>query len=197
MKNKIAAVVLTMAMLVPLTGNAAATYRSNNTTSAIGATKVYLGVKFGVLTVEPDASGADDIEVDNMGFVFGGHFNDYLSLEFDYTQTVSAEKEDFLGTTTKFRTDTTGIFLSLRTTGALYLKGRVGYSWIEQEVSSIGSDTVYGMAAGVGAGWEITDTFAVEGEYTIFPETDEFDRFGNAADLETNLLTLNLIWSYD
>lgn len=197
MKNKFAAVVLTLALLVPLTSHAAGSYRSNNTTSVVGTTKVYLGVKYGVLTIAPDVSGADDIEADNMGFVFGGHFNDYLSLEFDYTQTVSAAREDFLGATTNVKTDTIGIFLAARTTGELYAKGRVGYSWIEQDVSGMGSDKVYGLAFGAAVGWEITDTFAVEGEYTIFPETDEFDRFGSDGDLDTSLVAVNVVWSYD
>ena len=197
MKNKIAAVVLTLAMLVPATSYAAGSYRSNNTTSAIGSTKVYLGVKYGVLTIEPDAAGADDIETDNLGFMFGGHFNDYLSLEFDYTETVSSGKDNFLGTVTRVKTDTTGIFLVARTTGTAYVKGRVGYSWIDQDVSDAGTDRIYGLAYGAGVGFELGDTFAIEGEYTIYPKTDEFDRFGSAGDLDTSLLSVNAVWSYN
>jgi len=197
MKKKIAAVVLTLAMLVPASSYAAGSYRSNNTTSAIGATKVYLGVKYGVLTIEPDASGADNIEVDNLGFMFGGHINDYVSLEFDYTQTVSAGQEDFLGSTAKVKTDTTGFFVVARSTGGVYFKGRVGYSWIDQHVSGIGSDRIYGLAYGVGVGLELGDTFAIEGEYTLYPRTDDYDRFGSGGELDTRFLSVNAVWSYD
>ena len=197
MKNKIAAVVLILAVLAPVTSYAAGSYRSNNTTNAIGATKVYLGIKYGVLTIEPDAAGADNIETDNLGFMFGGHINDYLSLEFDYTETVSSAKENFLGTVTRVETDTTGIFLVARTTGTAYVKGRVGYSWIDQNVSDGGSDRIYGLAYSIGAGLELSDTFAIEGEYTLYPKTDEFDRFGTAGDLDTSLLSVNAVWSYN
>jgi opacity protein-like surface antigen len=197
MKNKIAAVVLTLAMLVPATSYAAGSYRSNNTTSTIGSTKVYLGVKYGVLTIEPDTSGADNIETDNLGFMFGGHINDYMSLEFDYTQTVSAGQEDFLGSVTKVKTDTTGLFLVARTVGTVYFKGRVGYSWIDQSVSGSGSDRIYGLAYGAGVGFELGDTFAIEGEYTMYPKTEEFDRFGGAGDLDTSFLSVNAVWSYN
>jgi opacity protein-like surface antigen len=197
MKNKIAAVVLTLAMLVPLTGNAATTYRSNNSPSAIGATKVYLGVKYGVLTIEPDVSGSSDVEVDNLGFMFGGHFNDYMGLEFEYTRTVSTENENFLGTSVEVGTDTMGLFLMARTTGDVYGKLRLGYSWIEQDFGDLGSDTVYGLSYGIGGGFDITDTFGIEAEYTVYPETDETDRFGRNADLLTDMISVSLVWSYN
>lgn len=197
MKNKIAAVVLTLAMLVPLTGNAATTYRSNNTPTTIGANKVYLGVKYGVLTIAPDISGADDIETDNLGFMFGGQINDYIGLEFDYTQTVSSAKENFLGSTTRVKTDTTGLFLTAKTTGTVYFKGRVGYSWIDQNVSDSGSDRIYGLAYSAGVGFELGDTFAIEADYTLYPKTDEFDRFGSSGDLDTSLLSVTAVWSYN
>ena len=197
MNKNIVAALLTLAMLVPLTGHAQGLYRSNNTSTTIGAGKVYLGVKAGILTIDSDDPATDAVDVTNMGFVFGGHLNDYLALEFDYTQTVSAEKEDFIGTAVKVHTDTIGLFLVARTTGDLYVKGRLGYSWIDQEITKVGSDTVYGLAGGLGAGYEFSDTFSLEAEYTLFPVTDEFDRFGSAGDLTTELVSINLVFSYD
>ncbi|HKJ50291.1 MAG TPA: outer membrane beta-barrel protein, partial [Gammaproteobacteria bacterium] len=76
-------------------------------------------------------------------------------------------------------------------------KGRVGYTWIDQHVSGQGSDRIYGLAYSAGVGFELSDTFALEGEYTIYPKTDEFDRFGSAGDLDTRFLSVNAVWSYD
>lgn len=202
MKNKIAAVVLTLALLAPLTGNAASTYRSNNTTSAIGATKVYLGVKYGLLTLEFDDADSDGTDLDNLGIVFGGHINDYLAIEFEYTQTVSSEEDD---NGEALRADTTGIFLMARTMGALYAKARLGYTWIDQDFDSLGTDTVYGLAYGLGGGFEITDTFSLEAEYTVYPEADETDRFGDPdtfggidlGDLNSEMISITAVWSYN
>lgn len=199
MKRKLAAALLALAFLVPLSANAQSPYRSSASSGLVNTNKVYLGLKYGILTVSPDASGSDDIDVDNMGFVFGGFFNDWMAMEFEYTQTVSADKEDLGTSSVKFRTDTFGIFLVGVLGEDLYGKARVGYSWLDQEVSSVGGDTVYGLAFGVGAGYKFSNTATVELEYTIYPETDEFDRFGRLTgdDLETEMVAINLVLSYD
>lgn len=197
MKKNIAAAVLTLVMLVPIAGHAAGVYRSNNSSSAFGAAKVYLGVKGGILSLESDGFGPDPVDITNIGFVFGGHFNDYMAMEFDYTQTVSAAHEQFLGTDVTVGADTIALFLIFRTTGSLYLKGRIGYGWIDQDVGGVGKDTIYGLAGGIGAGMEFSDTFGIEVEYTIYPTADEFDTFGAAGDVTADLLSLNLVFSYD
>ena len=197
MKKYIAAAVLTLVMLIPVAGHAASYYRGNNNASAFGATKVYLGVKGGLLSLEGDAFGADPVDITNMGFVFGGHFNDYLAMEFDYTQTVSAAHEQFLGTDVTVAADTIGLLLVFRTTGSLYLKGRLGYGWIDQDIGGVGKDTIYGLIGSLGAGMEFSDTFGMEVEYTVYPTADEFDTFGAAGDVTADLISLNLIFSYD
>jgi opacity protein-like surface antigen len=111
MKKQFAAFVLVLGMLLPVVGNAQAVYRDSGP-AALGGTKVYLGVKYGVMITEPDISGSEDFQMDNMGVVFGGHINDWLALELDYSQTVSADKQDFQGTDVKFETDTLGLFLA-------------------------------------------------------------------------------------
>lgn len=200
MNKNIAAVMLALVVLVPLTGNAQSNYRSNNTSRVISSNKVYLGVKFGQVSLELDTSGADREDVaDNMGFVFGGDINDYLALEFEYTKTVSSKQVDISLTPSETSFDTIGLFLVLKSTGTFYGKARLGYSWIEQDFDSFGTDTVYGLAYGLGAGFKTSDTFYVEAEYTLYPEADETDRFGSAfgADLFTDIVSVNLVWSYD
>ena len=198
MRKQFAAFVLILGMLLPAIGNAQSTYSSSGN-DAFGRTKVYLGVKYGLLTVEPNVDGADDIEIDNMGVVFGGHINDYLAIELDYTQTVSAAKEDFAGSTVKFETDSLGLYLVARTTGQLYGRARVGYSRIEQDVTGFGSDTVYGLSYSLGGGFEFTDNVSLEIEYTLLPETDEFDDLGRIIDdtLDTDIITIGIIWAYE
>jgi opacity protein-like surface antigen len=70
---------------------------------------------------------------------------------------------------------------------------------LEQDVSTIGSDNVYGLAFGLGGGINFTDNLALEAEYTLMPETDEFDRLGKIVDdtWTTEFISLGLIFSYD
>ena len=198
MRKQIAAIFLVSSMLLPVVGNAQGVSR-NYGNDPFGRTKVYLGVKYGVLQVDPDVSGSDTFDMDNMGFMFGGHFNDNLALEFDYTTTVSADKQSFAGGDVKFETDTVGLFLVARTTGQVYGRARIGYSRIDQDVSTVGSDTVYGMAYGIGGGFEFADNISVEFDYTVYPETDEFDRLGEIIDrtLSSELISLGVVWSYE
>lgn len=55
------------------------------------------------------------------------------------------------------------------------------------------------MAYGVGGGIKFGKTTALEFEYTIFPDTDEYDRFGSlfAEDLETEFFTVGLVWAIE
>jgi len=201
MKKNIAAAVLTLAMLVPLTGNAAGTYRSNNTSGTISAGKVYLGLKYGVMTLEYEDASGDGSELDNLGFLFGGHINDNMAMEFEYTQTVSSDA-DSAGE--QLASDTFGIFVVARTTGDLYARARIGYSWVNQDFDSLGTDRIYGLAYGLGGGYQVTDTFGIELDYTVYPEADETDRFGDPAtigfdlgDLMTEMVSITLVWSYN
>ena len=99
----------------------------------------------------------------------------------------------------KFETDTLGLFLVFKTPGNVYGKARAGYAVIEQDVSTVGSDNVYGLAFGLGGGINFSDNLAVELEYTLFPETDEFDRLGRIIDdtWTTEFISLGLVFSYN
>lgn len=198
MTKQFAAFTLMLGMLLPMVGNAQGVYRDNNR-DAIGGTKVYLGVKYGVMRAEPDISGSDDFEMDNIGIVFGGHINDWLAIELDYNQTVSADKQDFQGSDIKYKTDALGLFLVFKTTGDFYARAKVGYVILDQDVTTIGSDNVYGMAGGLGGGYYFNDNIALELEYTLYPETDEFDRLGKIIDdtWTNDFISIGLIFSYN
>ena len=198
MRKQIAAIFLVSSMLLPVVGNAQGVNR-NYGNDPFSNTKVFLGVKYGLVEVDPDVSGADTFDLDNMGFNFGGHFNDYLALEFEYSTTVSADKQSFAGSDVKVEADSVTLFLVARTAGDVYGRARLGYSRIDQDVSTIGSDTVYGLAYGIGGGFEFADNVAVEFDYTVYPETDEFDRLGKIIDstLSTEVISIGVVWSYE
>jgi hypothetical protein len=59
MNKKIAAALLTLALLVPLAGHAQGVYRSNNTSNVISSERVYLGVKYGEVSLEVDSDDGD------------------------------------------------------------------------------------------------------------------------------------------
>lgn len=152
MTKYIAIAVLSLALLIPATSNASRYKFNDSQSGALIPGKVYLGVQLGQLTIEEDASGSEEIEMDHMGFTFGGDINEYLGLEFAYTQTVSDERTDAFGPTLTASTDTLGLFLVGRTQGDIYFKGRVGYTKVNQDIKFLGSsgdDNVYGMAYGV------------------------------------------------
>jgi len=202
MTKYIAIAVLSLALLIPATSNASRYKFGDTNSGALIPGKVYLGVKYGLLTIEEDTSGSDEVEMDNLGFTFGGDINEYLGLEFAYTQTVSDARKKVDGSTLTASIDTLGLFLVGRTQGDVYFKGRAGYTKVNQNIKFLGlggDDNIYGMAYGLGAGIKFGKTIALEIEYTVFPDTDEFDKIGSffADDLETEFVTVGLVWAIE
>ena len=194
MRKNIAIVVLAATLLVPALGYAAELRTRNG---GVFANQVYLGIKYGNLTIEEDTSGSGDADIGNLGIMFGGHVNEYVALEFDYTYTVS--EEEFDAGPTNISSDTLGFFVVGKTMGDIYVKGRVGYSRVEQEFDFLGEsidNTAYGIAYSLGVGAKIGDTGAIEIEYTVFPDTDKED-WGTMNDLETEYLSIAYVWTYN
>ena len=199
MTKYIAIAVLSLALLIPATSQASRYKFEDSRSGALIPGKAYLGVKYGVFKTEQTV-GPYEVEMDNLGFVFGGEINEILALEFEYTQTVSADKEEFGGSTAKQTVDTLGFFLVAKSKGDVYARGRVGYTRIEHEIRFMGegdSDNIYGVAYGIGAGMKIGKGAAIEIEYTVYPETDEFFGIQVAGDIENEFLTLGFVWFYD
>ena len=203
MTKYIAIAVLSLALLIPATSNASRYQFDDSRSGALFPGKVYLGIKAAQVTIEEDTSGSEEIEMDNIGFTFGSDINEYLGLEFEYTQSASDEKTDKFGPTLTASTETVGLYLIGRTQGDVYFKGRVGYTRVNQDVSVSGlfsgNDNIYGIAYGLGAGIKFGKTTAVEIEYTVFPDTDEYDKLGSlfADDLETEVISIGLVWSIE
>ena len=211
MRKNLVIVFLSLTFLVPGLSHAARDYGRNQ---LVGG-QVYLAFKYGEITLEEDVpeSGSD---IRNMGVVFGKGFNDVLALEFEYTDTVSKD-DDYQGSGISASVETMGVFLVARTTGDLYVKGRVGYTQSEQDFGSDpsgifadleGSKNVYGIAYGVAAGYKFmkvgTLQSALELEYMIYPtrEDVEIDLTGVGGsvieeDLEMDFVTLNYVLSFE
>ena len=204
MTKYIAIAVLSLVLLIPATSNAGRYSFDDSRSGALIPGKVYLGVKYGLLTIDEPVSGADDVEMDNVGFTFSGDINEYLALEFEFSTTVSESEQDLLdlGPNLKVSSDTLGLFLVGKTQGDVYIKGRVGYTRVAQDISYSGSSisaNVYGVAAGLGAGIKLAEGAALEIEYSVYPETDRFEELGIGFDddLETEFVTVGFVWSFE
>ncbi len=136
MTKYIAIAVLSLALLVPATSNASRYKFEGKESAEVFPGKAYLGLKYGVFNTSQTV-GPYDVEMDNLGFVFGGEINDILSLEFAFSQTISADKTESGGSTAKQTADTLGFFLVAKSRGDVYVRGRVGYTRAEQRISSM------------------------------------------------------------
>ncbi len=199
MRKNIAIAVLALALLIPAASNAADLYRGSSRGSAI-AGEVYLGLKYGSLAIDDGVAIGDDADVRNIGFMFGGSINDYLGLEFDYTQTVTTDDELVSGLIGRdISTDYFGFFLVGKTMGDVYIKGRVGYVIMDQHIGLTAGDfddNNYGIGLGLGVGVKIGETGAIEIEYTALPDTD-FEDTGFLEDLENEFVTVAFVWIYE
>jgi opacity protein-like surface antigen len=204
MTKYIAIAVLSLALLIPATSNAGRYTFEDSRSGKLIPGKAYLGIKFGQITIDEPVSGSDDVEMENVGLTFAGDINDYLALEFEFSQTVSEEELDLfnLGPDLKVSSNTLGLFLVGKTQGDIYFKGRVGYTRVEQDISYSGfsiSANVYGVAAGLGAGIKLSKGAALEIEYTVYPKTDRFEDLGIGFDdgLDTEFVTIGFVWSFE
>lgn len=202
MRTNIAVIVLSLLFLIPATSNASGRYESSRD---FYPGKVYLGIKYGSLRaldleIFNPATGMDqeeDAEIGTLGFVAGGSINDLLSLEFEYNYTVS--KEYFGSLPGRLEGEGWGLYLAAKSQGDVYFKGRVGYTQTEFDGNdgiSRGSVTNYGVAAGVGVGFKLGPG-ALEIEYTLFPRIDRIWGQELDDDLDTDLISIGYMFSYD
>jgi len=185
--------ILSLTFLLPAVSHAARDY-GRNPADFFG--QVYFATKYGEITIAEDLpeNGSD---IRNVAFVFGKGLNDVLSMEFEYSTTVS-EDDDYFGGGYGASADTLGLFLAAKTPGKVYVKGRVGYAKVKQEFGDDplipelgGSKNVYGVAVGIGAGVKVGKRGAVEVEYTIYPTRDDVE----TVDLETDFIGVSYVWS--
>lgn len=128
----------------------------------------YLGAK--AIIVDPDFSGFD--EAFNIGVV--GGYDLYttprliLSVEGEFTTTLSDGDISGGG---EWDVDTLAVYGVLRTPGEFYVKAKAGF--LDQDIKAAGTGVILpgsaddsGFAYGVGGGWRMNRSAALEIEYT-------------------------------
>ena len=211
MRKNLAIVFLSLTFLIPAVSHAARDYGRNPIDFGGG---VYLVLKYGEITIADDVP-EDGSDIRNLGFAFGKAVNDVISMEFEYTTTVS-EDEDYGGSGSSVSLDTVGFFVVAKSPGDFYGKARLGYMRINKDISDVdaapgivgidwgNNDNVYGIAAGLGVGYKFMEGGALELEYMLYPEIEdvEFDAtsFGGPVfedDLEVDFVSINYILSFE
>jgi len=210
MRKNLTIVFLSLIILIPTVSHAARDYGGRNRVDAFFG-QVYLVLKYGEITVA-DSVPEDGSDIRNFGFAFGKGINDVLSMEFEYTTTVSKDS-DYLGSGSSVEIDTLGVFVVGKTPGNLYAKGRLGYVRSDQEFGDAstsilsdldGSKNVYGIAYGLSGGYKFTKGGAIELEYMVYPTRDDveidFRPVGGPLleeDLEMDFISINYILSFE
>ena len=197
MRRYLTVIFLVSSFLMPAVSSAQGNY-SNRAEAFLG--DVYLGVKYGRITYSDNVPDYDDgSDTRNAGFMFGKRFNQFVGMELAYTQTVTAD-ETSAG---DVFTDTLGFFVVGKTPGKVYAKGRLGYSRLTQERNFSGESfdhNSYGIAYGVGVGFNFYKKASIEIEYTVLPKTDDRGFLGVPSgvdfEAEADLITLNYVWGF-
>lgn len=128
---------------------------------------LYVEAKIGFMDL--DVSGFD--EAINLGVVLGyelySHSAGMFSAEGEFTTTLSDGDTPGGG---EWDVDTLAVFGVFRTSGNIYAKARAGF--LDQDIKRAGGTGTIpdaddsGFAYGIGGGWRINPTSAVEVEYT-------------------------------
>ena len=185
-----------LAFLMPTPAEAVRNY---GTSPADVFQSAYFTFKYGEAHLGDDLSLSDLEDGSDLGvisLVFGNRLSRRFAFEFEYMDTVSATDVDV---------QALSMFLVGTTPGALYLKGKVGYSRITQDFDDdvlpadlAGSKNVYGLSYGMAVGLQTKDFGAIEFEVTTFPERDDVDLGGgNESDLETSIVSINWVARFE
>ena len=210
MRKNLAIVFLSLTFLIPAVSHAARDYGRSPIDFGGGA---YLVLKYGEITIADDVP-EDGSDIRNLGFAFGKAINDVIALEFEYNTTVS-EDDNYGGSGTSAGLETVGFFVVAKSPGALYGKARLGYTRLTTDLDDVdaavgvvgidwGSDNVYGLAFGLGAGYKFMEGNALEVEYMLYPKIEdvEFDATGFGGpvfeeDLEVDFVSINYVLSFE
>lgn len=193
MRKNLTIVFLSLSFLIPTASHAARDYGINRAQAFFG--QVYLGLKYGRLTIAEDVPDEDGADIRNMGFTFGKGINDHVATEFSYNFTVTEDEND----SGDISADSIGFFVVGKTKGAVYVKGRLGYTRLTLERNFAGSSfdhNAYGIAYGLALGARVGPG-AIELEYTVLPEIEDDDFVGAPIEVESDFLSVAYVWGFE
>ena len=140
----------------------------------------YVGVKGGTMMV--DLSEYDDAS--SLGVLLGYRITDdssgSVAVEAEFTNSSSSDIT-VLGKTGNWDINTFAGYLTYRTPGNLYLKGKIGFLNEDINVNIVGaniSGSDSGLSIGVGGGWKLGTNAALELEYTVIEQDINFLSLG-------------------
>ncbi len=194
MRKNLTIVFLSLTFLIPSVSHAARSYGNNRIDAFFG--EVYLGVKYGRLTIAEDVPDSDGTDIRDMGFTFGKGINDNMAMEFAYNFTVT-EDDTSAG---DLSADTIGLYVVGKTTGTVYFKGRIGYTRtsLERNLGGASFDhNSYGMAYSIGLGAKVMKGGAIEFEYTVLPSIDDSGFVGAPVEVEADFLSVSYIFGFE
>lgn len=193
MRKNLTIVFLPLSFLIPTASHAARDYGINRAQAFFG--QVYLGLKYGRLTIAEDIPDEDGTDIRNLGFAFGRGFNDHMAMEFSYNFTATEDDTD----SGDLSADSIGLFLVAKTTGTVYVKGRLGYTRLTLERNFAGNSfdhNEYGIAYGLGLGARVGPG-AIELEYTVLPEIEDDDFVGAPVEVESDFVSVAYVWGFE
>ena len=151
----------------------------------------YGGLSYGQVAI-------DDIDTGNIGIVLGSIDENGIGYELFYSFTVIDDEDTDLGFEVEAETDTIGIFAVYQTPGDIYLKGKLGYGFVNLKFDNVdlgsASDSAEGLAFGLAGGIEISDG-ALELTYYRFADLEEFDGI-DIDDVEVEMINLAFLWTF-
>lgn len=193
MRKNLSIIFLSLTFLLPTVSHAARDYGTSRAEEFVG--QVYLGLKYGSLTIAEDVPDSDGADIRDLGIVFGRGINDNLAIEFAFDFTVT--KDDT--SDGDISADAVGLYLVAKTTGDVYVKGRLGYTRLTLERNFAGDsfDTnAYGMSYGIGVGARVGPG-AIEAEYTLLPKIDNTAFVGAPVEVESDYFSVAYVWGFE
>jgi opacity protein-like surface antigen len=187
MKNTLTAFTLLTALTMNI--NAQAEITDTNT--------FFVGLGYEKSSFESNYDGADgdplEVKPDNL-FVQGGFYvyKNILAIEAKYSNTVNQDEAELsddpslLSVQLNSEIESMEFYLPAKTTGNLYVKGKIGYAFqtytLESNVTDSNGDQIFndtqewdldGLAYGVAVGYDFSENLNIEAHYTAFDLEEE------------------------
>lgn len=139
----------------------------------LAAANAFVGTKVGLMSVSFDNDAVED-DPGNAGVILGYAFTSFipaLSLELDITRSVAPGRV----ANADLSVETQGLYLSYRSSGTVYFKGRLGF--MDASLTGNLAEDEGGETYGVGLGWR-RNVIALELDYTSIDDDVSYSSIG-------------------